>query len=84
MPKKPGRPKLPKSKAKGEMISFRVMPDERKKLVELADKDGLSLSEWLRKPVMAALDQRKKDQSEFRAAPPQPANPLPAPQSASI
>ena len=61
MPKKPGRPKLPKSKAKGEMISFRVMPDERKKLVELADQDGLSLSEWLRKPVMAALDQRKKD-----------------------
>jgi hypothetical protein len=70
MQKKPGRPKLPKSKAKGEMISFRVMPDERKKLVELADKDGLSLSEWLRKPVMAALDQRKKD--------PEPSEPVPA------
>ena len=74
MPKKPGRPKLPKSKAKGEMISFRVMPDERKKLVELADKDGLSLSEWLRKPVMAALDQRKKD-----PAPDAPAEAVPAP-----
>lgn len=69
MPKKPGRPKLPKSKAKGEMISFRVMPDERKKLVELADKDGLSLSEWLRKPVMAALDQRKKDPAQEMPAP---------------
>lgn len=82
MPKKPGRPKLPKSKAKGEMISFRVMPDERKKLVELADKDGLSLSEWLRKPVMAALDQRKPKGIEAQSDAPAAAVQAPAPQTA--
>jgi len=63
------------------MISFRVMPDERKKLVELADKDGLSLSEWLRKPVMAALDQRKPKGIEAQPDAPAAVQ-APAPQTA--
>ena len=64
MAKKPGRPKLPKHKAKGVMISLRVLPDERRAFEELADKTGLSLSEWLRRSLLAGISERKPTPAE--------------------
>ncbi|HYG77980.1 MAG TPA: hypothetical protein VEK08_23445 [Planctomycetota bacterium] len=66
MAKKPGRPKLPKNKAKGVMISLRVLPDERKAFEELADKSGVSLSEWLRRSLLAVTGERKPQEANER------------------
>jgi len=52
------------------MISLRVLPDERRAFEELADKSGVSLSEWLRRSLLAVTGERKpQDATELDAAP---------------
>ncbi len=56
----PGRPKLPKAKAKRELLSIRVLPSERMEFERKAKADGLSLSDWVRKKLTDAPDCDKK------------------------
>ena len=49
-----GRPKLPKKLAKGSLLSVRFTAEERKALDAAAEREGLSLSQWARKTMLAA------------------------------
>jgi len=49
-----GRPKLPKKLAKGALLSVRFTAEERRVLDAAAERDGLSLSQWARKTMLAA------------------------------
>lgn len=51
---KMGRPKLPKKLAKGALLSVRFTAEERRVLDAAADREGLSLSQWARKTMLAA------------------------------
>jgi hypothetical protein len=52
---KPGRPKLPKGEAKGKIVPIRFTKAEAKRLTEAAKANNLTLSEWIRRAVLAAL-----------------------------
>ena len=49
-----GRPKLPKKLAKGSLLSVRFTAEERRGLDAAAEREGLSLSQWARKTMLAA------------------------------
>ncbi len=51
---KVGRPKLAKGEARGEMTQFRLQPEEKKMLEDVARKQGLTLSDWIRQTLKAA------------------------------
>lgn len=57
MPKKAkvGRPKLPKGEAKGRIVPVRFTADALKAMEKAAGKANLSLSEWIRSTLNAAL-----------------------------
>jgi predicted HicB family RNase H-like nuclease len=60
MPRQPkprpvGRPKLAKGEAKGSIVLVRFSPEDRKRLETASTKDGISLSEWIRRTIHAAL-----------------------------
>jgi uncharacterized protein (DUF1778 family) len=57
--RKPGRPKLPKAKAKGVLLSIRTTPDERRAFEAAALAEGLSLSDWSRKKLTEASGRAK-------------------------
>jgi hypothetical protein len=58
MKKNPGgRPKLPKGKAKGDMIGVRLLKAERRQVEAAAKRDGKRLSEWVRIALLAAAKQ---------------------------
>ena len=50
----PGRPRLPKGKAKGAVLSIRLTPAERELLDALADDEGSTVSEWARATLLHA------------------------------
>lgn len=49
-----GRPPVPKKLAKGSLLSVRFSGDERKTLDRAADREGLKVSEWARRALLAA------------------------------
>jgi predicted HicB family RNase H-like nuclease len=61
MPKQPrkarkaGRPPLPKGRAKEGTLRVRVLPDELRAYESSARKNKLTLSEWIRSTLNAAL-----------------------------
>jgi hypothetical protein len=53
--RKPGRPKLPKGEAKGKIVPIRFTKAEAERLAEAARKNDQTVSEWIRRTVLAAL-----------------------------
>jgi hypothetical protein len=53
--RKPGRPKLPKGEAKGKIVPIRFTKAEAGQLTAAATKNNRTLSEWIRRTVLAAL-----------------------------
>jgi predicted HicB family RNase H-like nuclease len=54
--RKPGRPKLPKGKAKGKIVPIRFTKAEAEHLAEAAKKNGQTLSDWIRHTLVTALE----------------------------
>ncbi len=52
--KKMGRPPKPKGEARGEVLTLRLTPAERKAAEVAAKREGLPLSEWARAAIVAA------------------------------
>src|SRR5688500_13859825 len=50
-----GRPKLPDGSARSEMVRARFTPEEHEKNERAADESGESVSEWVRKVLLASL-----------------------------
>jgi uncharacterized protein (DUF1778 family) len=53
--KKMGRPSIPKDKRRGNITTLRFKPDERALYEKAASREGLTLSEWIRKTLKLAL-----------------------------
>jgi len=51
-----GRPELPRTKKKGEIIQFRMTPEERKRCEAAAKKTKDKLSAWIRKTLLEAAE----------------------------
>jgi len=49
-----GRPPKPKGEARGEVLTLRLTPAERKAAEVAAKREGLPLSEWARAAIVAA------------------------------
>jgi predicted HicB family RNase H-like nuclease len=64
-----GRPRVPKKLAKGSLLSVRFSGAERRKIDLAAEKDGVSVSEWSRRALLAAAEQRSPSNPEPQAAP---------------
>lgn len=54
-PRKVGRPKLPKGEAKGKIVPVRFSAEERKAIETAAKSKKLSVSEWIRGTLQAAI-----------------------------
>jgi predicted HicB family RNase H-like nuclease len=54
-PRPVGRPKLAKGQAKGSILPVRFSPEDRAKVERAAKAESLSVSEWIRRTVHAAL-----------------------------
>ena len=54
-PKKIGRPKLAESDAKGCIVSVRFKADDLEKIARAARKRNLTVSEWIRSTLAAAI-----------------------------
>ena len=54
MKRKPGKPKLPKGEAKGKIVPIRFTKVEAEQLVQAANRNNQTLSEWIRRTVLAA------------------------------
>jgi len=54
-PKKPGRPKLAKGDAKAVMLRVRISPAESKTIEAKAKASKLTVSEWIRGTLNAAI-----------------------------
>ena len=55
MKRKPGRPKLPKGKAKGKIVPIRFTKAEADQLAKAAKRNDQTLSEWIRRTLLAEL-----------------------------
>ena len=55
-PKKVGRPKLPKGEAKGKLVALRLSASEEKRVNAAAKAKKLSVSEWIRNTLSAAME----------------------------
>ena len=54
-----GRPKVPKIKALAPGISVRLTPSERQAVDAAIARSGLTQSEWARKVLLSATENRK-------------------------
>jgi len=54
--RKPGRPKLPKGEAKGKIVPIRFAKAEAERLTEAAKRKDQTVSERIRRSVLAALN----------------------------
>jgi hypothetical protein len=54
-PKKIGRPKLAQSDAKGHIVPVRFKADDLEKIAKAARKRNLTVSEWIRSTLAAAI-----------------------------
>jgi len=55
-PKRVGRPKLPKGKAKGKIVALRFSADDVKRVNAAAKAKKMSVSEWIRGTLEANLN----------------------------
>ena len=55
-----GRPKLPRGQDKGAVIALRVLKSERKQFEAVAKRNGMKLSEWMRRVLLNATLEDKK------------------------
>ena len=55
-PKKPGRPRLPKGNAKGEMLRIRVTADELRTIEAAAKASRQTRSEFIRGKLLAITE----------------------------
>lgn len=58
--KKMGRPPKPKAERKAETLTLRLTKDERRSAESAADRDGLPVSEWARRAIVAAASGRAR------------------------
>jgi hypothetical protein len=63
-----GRPKLPKGKAKGSVITVRLQKLERKAVGDAAHRAGVKLSQWARNTLLTAAGVSKIGSAETEAA----------------
>jgi predicted DNA-binding protein len=54
MPRKRGRPRVPKSKSRHVLIAVRLAQEEAKRLQDAVAKAGKTQSEWIRETLLAA------------------------------
>jgi predicted HicB family RNase H-like nuclease len=54
-PRPVGRPKLTNGEAKGKIVPVRFSLEDSKRLEAAAAKDSVSVSEWIRRTIHAAL-----------------------------
>jgi hypothetical protein len=54
-PRKVGRPKLPKGEAKGRIVPVRFNADDLRAIEAAAKAKKLTLSEWIRSTLNAAI-----------------------------
>ena len=52
--KKRGRPKVAKSKFKGKIVNLRVTEAEHRLITRVAKREGLPVSEWMRRLILRA------------------------------
>ncbi len=57
MPKKVGRPKLPKGEAKGKIVALRFSGDDLKRVESAARASNQTVSAWMRSTLFAALQE---------------------------
>ena len=69
MKRKPGRPKLPKGEAKGKIVPIRFTKAEAEQLDKVAKTNGLTLSEWIRRTVLAAQNATSGYDDRIRVPP---------------
>ena len=55
MPRKVGRPKLPRGQAKGRIVPVRFASGDLKAIEAKAKASGQTVSEWIRSNSLAAL-----------------------------
>jgi predicted HicB family RNase H-like nuclease len=55
-PRKVGRPKLPKGEAKGRIVPVRFNADDLRAIEAAAKVKKLTLSEWIRSTLNAAIE----------------------------
>jgi len=55
-PRRPGRPRLAKSVAKGAVIPVRFSPEDRTKVEAAAKASGQNVSTWVRSTLLAAIE----------------------------
>jgi predicted HicB family RNase H-like nuclease len=55
-PKKPGRPILEKQDYKGKIVPVRFKPDDFEKITKVAQKNGQTVSQWIRSTLTTALE----------------------------
>jgi hypothetical protein len=55
-PKKPGRPRLAKSVAKGTVVPVRFSPEDRKKVEAAAKASNKTVSAWVRATLLATIE----------------------------
>jgi predicted HicB family RNase H-like nuclease len=58
-PARIGRPPLPKHEVREKITPIRLQEDERARFEKAARKAGLSLSEWIRQTLRAAIQGRQ-------------------------
>ncbi len=54
MAKRPGRPRIPKTKSRHVLIAVRLAQEEAKRLREAVERAGKTQSEWIRETLLAA------------------------------
>lgn len=55
MNKRMGKPKVPKNRAKGRLLSVRLSESEFKSLEIAAERQGISVSEFTRRTLLIAM-----------------------------
>lgn len=60
-PKRRGRPKTPRKLAKSTLLSVRFSESERKALEQAAAREGIRLSDWARRALLAAISRPTLD-----------------------
>jgi predicted HicB family RNase H-like nuclease len=56
--KKMGRPSIPKRQYRGIITTVRLKPEERQVFEQEAEKEGLTLSEWIRQTLKKIVQGR--------------------------
>ena len=56
MKREPGRPKLRRGEAKGKIVPIRFTKAEAERLAEAARKNDQTVSEWIRRTLLAELN----------------------------